>query len=101
MRFRLHCANPETGKEYDWEIEGATIQEAEQFVHGAGLLVSRIEPVKGTTETNTMLDRRDIERLEQSMTRAVFRGAFYAILLGIAIFWALSWVLALRAEQAL
>ena len=46
-----------------------------------------------------MIEPQDLRQLQRAMTRAVFRGAFYAILLTGIIFWALSWVLALRAEQ--
>lgn len=45
MRFNVHCANPETGEECDWQIDCATIQEAEQRAHDAGMFVSRIVPI--------------------------------------------------------
>lgn len=45
MRFRVHCANPETGEEYQWELECATIQDAEHRAYEAGMLVSRVEPI--------------------------------------------------------
>lgn len=45
MRFRVHCANPDTGEEHDWEIECATVQEAERRASDAGMLISRVEPI--------------------------------------------------------
>ena len=48
MRFRVHCANPDTGEELNWEIECATIQEAEQRAQDAGMLVSSVEPIADT-----------------------------------------------------
>ena len=45
MRCKVHCADPKTGKEHDWEIEVATIQEAEQRAQAAGMLVSSVEPM--------------------------------------------------------
>ena len=52
-------------------------------------------------EASTRIEPQDLQQLEKAMTRSVFRGAFYAILLTSAIFWALAWVLTLRVEQGL
>jgi RNA polymerase subunit RPABC4/transcription elongation factor Spt4 len=45
MRFRVHCANPETGEEFDWEVDAGTLQEAEQKAQDAGMLVNRVVPI--------------------------------------------------------
>ena len=45
MRFRVHCANPETGEEHDLEIECASIQEAERKAQDAGMLVTKVVPL--------------------------------------------------------
>ena len=36
---------PRTGDEFDWEVEAATIRQAEQKAQDAGMLISRIEPI--------------------------------------------------------
>ncbi len=45
MRFRVHVAHPETGVEHDFEVEAATLQEAEQGAWDAGFLVGTVEPL--------------------------------------------------------
>lgn len=45
MRFRVHAADPGTGREFDWECEAATIQEAERKAQEAGMLVSAVVPI--------------------------------------------------------
>ena len=45
MRFRLHCADKNTGKEFDFEVDADTIQEAEAKGQAAGMLVSEVVPV--------------------------------------------------------
>lgn len=45
MLCKVHCADPNTGKEHEWEIQCETIQEAEQRANAAGMLVSSVEPI--------------------------------------------------------
>ena len=46
MRFVVHCANPTTGEEFDWEIDAPTVYDAEAEVVGAGFLVSSTRPAQ-------------------------------------------------------
>ena len=45
MRFSVHVAHPDTGAEHDFEVEAATIQEAEQRARDAGFLVGKVVPL--------------------------------------------------------
>ena len=45
MKFQVHGANPQTGDEFDFDVDAATIQEAEAKAQKAGMLVSRVVPL--------------------------------------------------------
>lgn len=42
MRFKVHCANPQTGEEFDREVDAQTFQDAEREAQRAGMLVSKV-----------------------------------------------------------
>ena len=44
MKFKVHGANPQTGDEFDFDVEAANIQDAEEKAQHAGLLVLRVVP---------------------------------------------------------
>ena len=75
MGFQLRCPNPESGEEYDWEIECATIQEAERSAQDPGMLVSPVEVLSGTEKVPDSLfrffppQRNDTMMLSSAMSR--------------------------------
>ena len=50
-----------------------------------------------------MIDRKDLPQLEKAMTRAVFRGAFWAVILGgivLSILGTIAWMWAMAYAAA-
>ena len=97
MKFRVHGANPKTGDEFDFDVDAATIQEAEAKAQAAGMLVNRVVPITDQ-HTGPRLRQRPVGG-GWTMTR---RNRHWCVILGaFTVLWLLVVGIGLYIESDL